>query len=96
MSLREEPVVVRAQLGDRRDVEVRVVVPDDSYVTRSDLDTVVVELVSDGETLGVITTPLDPTDLERARVLAKTIRDGLESGSIEATAEGIESAALSA
>ena len=96
VTLREEPVVAQARLRDGREIDVRVVVPDDSYVERSQIDTVVVELEVDGEPLGVVATPLEPEDADRARALAQAIREGLERGELEPTAEGIEAAALGA
>jgi hypothetical protein len=96
VSLREEPVIGRARLADGREIEIRIIVPDDSYVDRSQLDTVVVELDADGEMLGVVATPLEPEDITRAQALAATIRKGLESGDLEPSAEGVEAAALRA
>jgi hypothetical protein len=96
VSLREEPVIVGARLAGGREIEIRIVVPDDPYIDRSELDTVVVELDAEGETLGVVETPLEPEDISRARALAQRIREGLERGDIEPTAEGVEAAALRA
>jgi hypothetical protein len=93
MTLREQPVVLRARTPHGRTIEVRVVVPDDPYVPRSELDTVVVELGSGDDVLGVVATPLSASEVERAQHLGEQIRDGLESGSLEPTAEGIETLA---
>ncbi len=92
-SLRDDPVVRRAHLTDGRVVDVRIVVPDDSYVDRSELDTVVAELACDGEIIGVVATPLSAADVEQALVLGDRIRVGLEDGSLQPTAEGIEAVA---
>lgn len=95
MSIREEPVVREASLPDgTAAVAVRVIVPDDPYVARGELDTVVVELSQNGEVLGVVETPLSAADTEDAVELADRIRDALESGAVEPTAEGIEQLAL--
>jgi hypothetical protein len=93
MTLRSQPVVLRARVPDGRTIEVRVVVPDDPYVPRSEIDTVVVELEAGDDVLGVVTTPLSSDDVEQAQLLGERIRDGLESGSLEPTAEGIETVA---
>ncbi len=93
MSLRESPVVRQASLPDGRVLAVRVVVPDDPYVPRTELDTVVVELTLDDAVVGVVTTPLSASDVERAHLLAERIRAGLETAALDATAEGIETVA---
>ena len=93
MSLREEPVVRRAVLPDGNAVAIRVIVPDDPYVPREQLDTVVVELTQSGEPLGVVDTPLSVADMDEAVALADRIQRALESGSVEPTAGGIEALA---
>lgn len=93
MTLHEHPAVRQARLPDGRSIDVRVVVPDDPYVPRPELDTVVVELVSGDGVLGVVSTPLSADDVERAQLLAERIRVALEGGSLEPTAEGIETIA---
>jgi hypothetical protein len=62
-TLRDEPVVRRAHLADGRTIDVRVVVPDDPYIDRVQLDTVVAELECEGEVLAVVMTPLDAADV---------------------------------
>jgi hypothetical protein len=92
-TLRERPVVRRAHLPDGRVVAVRVHVPEDPYIPRSELDTVVVELLTGDDVIGVVTTPLSAGDVERALVLGDRIRAGLEEGSLAPTAEGIDAIA---
>ena len=96
MSLREEPVVRGARLQDGRAVTLRVVVPDDPYLPRPELDTVVVELAHADSVLAVVATPLSASDVERAHALADRIRAGLESGAFPPTADGIERLAAAA
>ncbi len=93
MGIRDEPVIRQATLPSGEQIDVRVIVPDDPYIPRDQLDTVVVELERDGEPLGVVETPLSSDDVDEALLLAERIRTGLESGSLEPSAEGIESLA---
>jgi hypothetical protein len=90
MSLRGEPVEVTATLPDGRRVRVWVGVPDDSYIAKSDLDTVDVELSANGEHLAAVNTVLDADQTSEARELAREIVRGLESGELEPTASSIE------
>jgi hypothetical protein len=92
MSLRTDPVTVDATLPDGRVVAVRIAVPDDSYIAREELDTVVAELVDEatGEPLGVVSTILEVDDHFAARALARDIAEGLEAGKLEPTAGSIE------
>lgn len=90
MSLRDAPVEVTAALPDGREVLVRVGVPDDSYVPRDERSTVTAELFERGRSLGVATTLLEPDEVGDARELAREIAAGLEAGTIEPTAAGIE------
>jgi hypothetical protein len=92
MSLRTDPVTVHATLPDGRVVAVRIAVPDDSYIERDDLGTVVAELVDEttGTPLGVVSTILEVEDHFAARALARDIAEGLESGKLEPTAGSIE------
>jgi hypothetical protein len=92
-TLRDEPVVRRAHLADGRTIDVRVVVPDDPYIDRVQLDTVVAELECEGEVLAVVTTPLDAADVDHALLLGERLRLGLEDGSLEPSADGIEAVA---
>ena len=79
-----------ATLPDGRTVEVFVGVPDDPYIQRKDLDTVDVELRSNGEVLAAVNTVLDADQDGEARQLAREIVGGLEGGSLEPTAGAIE------
>ena len=79
-----------ATLPDGRTVEVFVGVPDDPYIQRKDLDTVDVELRSNGEVLAAVNTVLDADQDGEARQLARAIVGGLEGGSLEPTAGAIE------
>ena len=90
MSLRGNPVERTAKLPDGRDVRIRVSVPDDSYIPKRELDTVDVELFSNGQVLAAVNTVLDADDVSEATELARQIAEGLESGKLEPTAHAIE------
>jgi hypothetical protein len=90
MSLRGNPVLDTATLPDGRMVEIRVGVPEDSYIPSRELDSVAVELAADGEHLAAIMTVLDADQTSEARQLAREIVRGLESGTLEPTAAAIE------
>lgn len=79
-----------ATMPDGRTVEVFVGVPDDPYIPRRELDTVDVELRSDGEVLAAVNTVLDADQDGEARQLAREIVGGLEGGSLQPTAGAIE------
>jgi hypothetical protein len=90
VSLRGSPIHRSATLPDGRQVEIRVGVPDDSYIAKKELDTVDVELFSNGEVLAAVNTVLDADDVSEAAELATQIVDGLESGALDPTAGAIE------
>ena len=90
MSLRGRPIERRASLPDGREITVRVGVEEDSYIARRELDTVGVDLVSDGEVIATVNTLLDPKQESEARELVREIVAGLESGELEPTASAIE------
>jgi hypothetical protein len=91
MSLRGRPIVQSARLPDGRRVEVRIGVPDDSYIAKRELDTVTVELsLDEGEHLAAVNTVLYADQDGAARALARALVAGLESGRIEPTAAAIE------
>jgi hypothetical protein len=90
VSLRGSTIEERATLPDGGEVLVRVGVLDDSYVRDQDLDTVGVELVRDGEHVAAVATVLAPDQESEARALAREIKTGLESGTLEPTAGSIE------
>ena len=70
--------------------EIRVGVPDDPYLRREELDTVVVELERAGTPLAAVETPLSSDEHDEAVLLAERIREAIESGAVEPTAHGIE------
>ena len=90
MSLRGRPVQQTASLPDGREVQVRVGVPDDSYIPRRELDTVDVELFVDGRAVAAVNTVLDANQASEALQLAREIVQGLESGTLEPTAAALE------
>jgi hypothetical protein len=92
MSLSGEPLKDVATLPDGRVVSVRVGIAEDSYIPRRELDTVVLELWDEGrgEHLAGVTTVLSADDVGAARVLLRTVVEGLEDGSLEPTAGALE------
>ena len=90
MSLRGRTVEQSATLPDGRVVVVHVGVPEDPYIPRRELDTVDVELRSEGHVLAAVNTVLDPDQEGEAAELAREIATRLESGEIEPTAHAIE------
>jgi len=90
VGIRDEPVIRHAALPGGGTIEVRVVVPDDPYIARSELETVVVELEVGGSPIAAVETPLAEDATDEATLLAERIRAALESGAVEPTAEGIE------
>lgn len=92
MSLRGEPLEQEATLPDGRAVLVRVGLAEDSYVRRSEMNTVVLELWDEGrgEHLAGVTTVLSPEDDGPARALLREVVGRLESGAAEPTAGALE------
>jgi hypothetical protein len=90
VSLRGRTVEQTATLPDGRVVVVHVGVPRDPYIQRGELDTVDVELHSEGHVLAAVNTVLDPEQESEAADLAREIAAKLESGQIEPTAGAIE------
>ena len=90
MSLRGNPVEDRAVLPDGREVRIWVGVPDDPYVRKRDMNTVVAELHGNDEVLASVTTVLDADDTSEARNLTRAIKEGLETGGWEPKAAAIE------
>ena len=90
MSLRGRTVEQTVALPDGRDVVVHVGVPEDPYISRSDLETVDVELYADGRVIAAVNTVLDPDQESEALELAREIARGLASGDLEPTASSIE------
>ena len=90
MSLRATPIQRSATLPDGRTAIVRVGVPADSYIPRSQLDTVAVDLLIDEQVAATVNTILNADQEREASELARTIAAGLESGELEPTASAIE------
>jgi hypothetical protein len=90
VTLRSRPIEEPATLPDGRAAVVRVGVPDDPYIAKSDLDTVSVEVRIEGSTSAVVNTVLDAAQVSEARQLVREIVSGLESGALEPTAGAIE------
>ncbi len=74
-------------------MHIRVGVPEDSYISRKELDTVDVELFVDERPIAAVNTVLTVRQETEARELAREIAAGLESGKLEPTAAAIESLA---
>jgi hypothetical protein len=90
VSLRGNPVEREATLPDGRVVRIRVGVPEDSYSSQKELDTVTIELFGDGEHLAAVSTVLDADQESEARALAQEVVVGLEAGTLEPTAGALE------
>jgi hypothetical protein len=88
--LRGRTIERQVTLPDGRSVIVHVGVPDDPYIARSELETVDVELHSDGRVLAAVNTVLDVDQESEADQLAREIADKLAAGDIEPTAHAIE------
>ena len=69
---------------------MRVGVPDDPYIAKTELDTVSLELWIDGQIAATVNTVLDPDETSEARQLAREVVRGLESGELEPTAGALE------
>ena len=90
MSLRGSPIEQTASLPDGREIRVWVGVPEDSYISRKELETVDVELYEGDRHLAAVNTVLGPRQQSEALQLAREIVRGLESGELEPTAAAIE------
>jgi hypothetical protein len=90
MNLRGNRIEETATLPDGREALVRVGVPDEPYIPRRELETVDVEIVLDGRVAAAVNTILEPEQEHEARLLAREIVAGLESGELEPTAGAIE------
>jgi hypothetical protein len=90
VSLRASPLEQEARLPDGRAVVVRVGIAGDSYIARSELDTVTIELFGGGAHLAAVNTVLDADQESEARALLREVVSGLESGSLEPTAGALE------
>ncbi len=90
MSLRGRPVEQSATLPDGRAAVLRIGIAEDSYIARSELETVTLELRIDGEPAAALATVLDLDQESEALQLAREIVAGLESGALEPTAGALE------
>lgn len=90
MTLRTRPIEETATLPDGRAAVVRIGVPDDPYIAKSQLDTVAVEVRIDETVVATVNTVLDANQVSEARTLALEIVSGLEAGTLEPTAGAIE------
>ncbi len=90
MTLRGRPVEESTTLPDGRSALVRVGVADDPYVARSDMGTVALELVVDGEVEAALNTVLDVDQESEALALALDVARGLAAGDIQPTAGALE------
>src|SRR5919202_654078 len=90
MSLRGNPIDRAVTLPDGREVRIRVGVPDDPYIAKRDLDTVDVELFSNGEVLAAVNTILRADQTDEAGDLARAIAEGLADGTLQPTAGAVE------
>jgi hypothetical protein len=90
VSLRGHAIEQAARLPDGRTAMVRIAVPADDYVERSELDAVALELHVDGRLEAALTTVLEPEQESEALQLAREIANGLESGDLEPTAGALE------
>ena len=89
MTLRGNPVSEPATLPDGRSVTIAVGIFDDDYIEERS-GTVMVEVRAADEVLASLNTVLEPEQNSEARQLAREIRAGLESGTLEPTAAAIE------
>src|SRR5690242_10536117 len=90
VSLRGRPIEKTATLPDGSEVQVRVGVPEDSYIPRRELDTVDIELFVEGRAVAAVNTVLSAGQDSQALQLAREIVSGLESGELEPTAAALE------
>ena len=90
MSLHAGPLEQVATLPDGRVVSVRIGIPEDGYVAERKIDTVTAEIYGDGKHLAVVSTILEPEQVDEARKMLRLIVAGLESGELAPTAGAIE------
>ena len=90
MSLRGRAIEEGAELPGGAAVTVRVGVPEDSYISPSESNTVSLELRSGEEMLAAVNTILDPEQESEARALALEVVRGLESGEVAPSAAALE------
>jgi hypothetical protein len=90
VSLRASPVSEHAALPGGGSVEIWVGVPDDSYVAKSELNNVDLQLREGANVLASITTVLDADQDSEARQLAREVRAAIEADRIPLTASALE------
>ncbi|HMB19220.1 MAG TPA: hypothetical protein VKO41_07915 [Gaiellaceae bacterium] len=90
MSLRGDPVEQEATLPDGRHLLVRVAVAPDSYIARSQLTTVALELVEVKQVVATVNTLLSPRQVGEARNLVSDVVKKLQSGELQPTAAALE------
>jgi NADPH:quinone reductase-like Zn-dependent oxidoreductase len=90
MSLHGRTIEETATLPDGRLVVVHVGIPEDPYIPRAQLQTVDIELHSNGVVLAAVNTVLDPDQEAEALELAREIAQKLASGELQPTAGAIE------
>jgi hypothetical protein len=83
-------VIEHAALPGGGTVEIWVGVPEDPYITRSELTTVDVQLREGRSVIASLSTILDPDDDSPARALAREVKAALESGEIGLHAQALE------
>jgi len=90
VSLRGRPIEKTATLPDGGEVQIRVGIPEDSYIPRRELDTVDIELFAEGRAIAAVNTVLSVNQEREALQLAREVVAGLESGELQPTAAAIE------
>jgi hypothetical protein len=90
VTLRASPVSEHASLPGGGSVEIWVGVPDDSYIAKSELSNVDLQLREGANVLASVTTVLDPDQDSEARQLAREVRAAIEADRIPLTASAIE------
>jgi hypothetical protein len=90
VSLRSSPIVEHAALPGGGTVTVWVGVPEDSYIERSQLSTVDIQLHEGRAVVASMSTVLDPEQDSEARALAREVKAALEAGTIGLRAEDLE------
>src|SRR3954466_2971078 len=90
MSLRGAPLEQPVTLPDGRTLLLRVGVPDDPYVPKRELSTVVVEALEDGRGVAAVTTVLAPEDTTRARTWSRSPAGRPATAAVAPPASAIE------
>jgi hypothetical protein len=90
MTLRANPIVEHAALPGGGNVTVWVGVPDDSYIAKSELTNVDIQLHEGNAVIASLTTVLDPDQESEARELAREVKAAIEAGEIGLHANDLE------